>query len=83
LRTNVVKLWRVLGWVGANVVLWVAATFAFAVWIDHEVREERRLGYRTSSDGDTIAIPIAGFALSLVVVLDWMLSTLQAVPYTV
>jgi hypothetical protein len=58
-----------LSWVAANVVLWVAATFAFAVWIDHVVQEEYRLGYRTSSDGDTIAIPIAGFALSLGVVL--------------
>ena len=63
------KLWRVVGWVAANVVLWVAATFAFAVWIDGAVQKEYRLGYRTSSDGDTIAIPIAGFALSLGVIL--------------
>ena len=63
------KLWRTLGWITANVVLWVGATLAFAVWIDREVQKEYRLGYRTSSDGDTIAIPIAGFAVSLGVVL--------------
>jgi hypothetical protein len=68
-RVRLVKLWRVVGWVAANVVLWVAATFAFAVWIHRTVQNEYRLGYRTSSDGDTIAIPIAGFALSLGVVL--------------
>jgi uncharacterized iron-regulated membrane protein len=64
-----VTLWRTVGWIAANVVLWIAATFAFAVWIDREVQKEYRLGYRTSSDGDTIAIPIAGLALSLGVVL--------------
>jgi hypothetical protein len=58
-----------VGWVAANVLLWLAATFAFAVWIDRQVQNEYRLGYRTSSDGDTIAIPIAGFALSFGVVL--------------
>jgi hypothetical protein len=63
------KLWRIVGWITANVLLWVAATFAFAIWIDRVVQEEYRLGYRTSSDGDTIAIPIVGFALTFGVVL--------------
>jgi len=54
---------------GANVVLWLGASTAYAVWIEHAVREEYRLGYRTSTDGDIVAIPIAGFVTSLGVAL--------------
>jgi hypothetical protein len=59
-----VKLRSTAGWISATVALWVLATLAFGIWIDDAVQEEYRLGYRISTDGDSIAIPIAGFALT-------------------
>jgi hypothetical protein len=39
------------------------------VLLSHQVREEYRLGYRTSTDGDSIGIPIFGFAINLTIVM--------------
>jgi len=52
-------------WAGVNLVLAIGAPVLFAQWIAREVAEEYRLGYRVSTDGDSISIPIAGFSLNL------------------
>jgi hypothetical protein len=57
-----VRLWRAAAWIATNVLLWIASTAAFGYWINRQVREEYRLGYRVSTDGDSISIPIALFA---------------------
>lgn len=45
--------------------VWIALTLLFGVWLNHAVEEEFRLGIRTSADGDSIVIPIGGFAMWL------------------
>ena len=60
---------RILVQFGVSAALWVGLTIAFAFWIDYEVREEFRLGYRTDTGRDNIVIPIFGFARLLAEVL--------------
>jgi hypothetical protein len=55
----------IVRWLIGNALLYGCLVATFAIWIDHEVREEYRLGLRTTTDGDIIAIPIFGFAMVL------------------
>jgi hypothetical protein len=57
---------RLLLWFASNVLVLVALPPLFARWVWHEVQEEYRLGLRTSTGGDSIGIPIAGFTALLV-----------------
>jgi len=43
----------------------VAGPPLFAHWVWTSVQEEYRLGYRTTTDGDSIIIPEAGFTILL------------------
>lgn len=50
---------------GLSLLFWRSLTVAFGYAVNWEVQEEYRLGYRTSTNGDSVAIPIAGFAIRL------------------
>ena len=56
---------RAVSIVVANLAVYVSLVAAFAYWIAHEVQAEYHLGYRTSTDGDSIGLPIFGFAAFL------------------
>ena len=57
---------RLLLWIASNVFVLVAMPPLFAYWVRTSVQEEYRLGYRTTTDGDSIMIPVAGFTLLLI-----------------
>jgi hypothetical protein len=69
-------------WIVGNVVVALGAPILFAFWIRREVEQEYAKGLRISTDGDSIAIPIVGFAILLwatlltvnvgVVIVRWM-----------
>lgn len=56
-------------WLTVNAAALVGLPVWFAHWISAEVKWEYANGYRTSTDGDSIGIPIMGFTLMLVVAL--------------
>ena len=77
---------RLLVWFASNFLAIVALPPLFGLWVWNVVQEEYRLGLRKSTDGDTIAIPIAGFtvllvgilmAANLVLLLYWLLRRLR------
>ena len=63
------RIWRALAWTAANAAIWLALVYAYYWLLTREVAEEYRLGYRTSTDGDSLGIPVFGFAISLGVLL--------------
>ena len=52
-------------WVIFNLALAILLPIAYSIWINHEVRYEYEMGYRTTTSADSISIPIAGFTLLL------------------
>ena len=63
------RIRRGLAWTAANTALWLALVYAYYWLLAREVAEEYRLGYRTSTDGDSLGIPVFGFAINLGAVL--------------
>jgi len=57
---------ELLLWIGSNILVLATLPPLFASWVRRSVQEEYRLGYRTGTEGDSIAIPVAGFTLLLV-----------------
>ena len=56
---------RLLVWFSANCLVYFGLIALFMQWIAREVEEEYRLGYRTGPGGDSLGIPVFGFALIL------------------
>lgn len=52
-------------WLISNLAIALLFPIIFALWISHEVRWEYEMGYRTTTDGDIITIPIFWFTLFL------------------
>ena len=52
-------------WVIGNIAVAILLPIFYTLWIRYEVQHEYELGYRASTNGDTIAIPIFGFTISL------------------
>ena len=59
------RLWRRLGWVAANLAVWLGLVILYDQYLVRMVAEEYRLGYRTSTDGDSLGIPLFSFAIAL------------------
>lgn len=51
-------------WLTGNLVWLFGVPALYAAWLWHEVQHEYAIGIRTTTDGDSIAIPVAGFALT-------------------
>jgi hypothetical protein len=44
-----------------GILIWMfGIPIIFGIWLNHEVQYEYEMNWRTTSDGDNIAIPIAG-----------------------
>jgi hypothetical protein len=52
-----------------NLLWWLGLPAIFAIWLSREVRWEYEMGYRVSTDGDSIAIPVAGVFMANTVLL--------------
>ena len=53
--------WRY--WALANLTWIIVLPIIFGIWLEYVVQAEYDSGARVSTDGDSIMIPIAGFAL--------------------
>jgi hypothetical protein len=57
--------WRLALWFITNAAVAIGLPYLFTIWIRREVDYEYATGLRTSTDGDSIVIPIAGFTMLL------------------
>ena len=57
--------WRRLGWIAANLALWLGLVVMYDQYLVRTVAEEYRLGDRTSTGGDSLGIPLFSFAIEL------------------
>ena len=65
-------------WAIGNVLWLVGVPLIIGVWLQHEVRAEYLSGARTSTDGDSISVPVFGIAIVnflLVVTVNGVLGT--------
>ncbi len=56
---------RTKWWITVNVAAAAILPVAFALWINRDVQHEYAMGWRTSTNGDSTSIPIAGFTILL------------------
>jgi len=55
MKINSFRWW----WVFGNVVWFIAIPIAFAVWLSTEIDSQYKSGLRTTTDGDSLSIPLA------------------------
>jgi hypothetical protein len=65
------KLLKKYRWLITNIAIAILLPIIYMIWIRNEVQYEYEMGYRTSTSGDTITIPIVAFTLIL-----WLLLVL-------
>ena len=63
------RFWRRLGWIAANLALWLGLVIVYDQHLGRTVAEQYRLGYRTSTNGDSLGIPLFSFAIELAILL--------------
>ncbi len=56
---------RTRWWISINLAAAAIFPVLFALWINREVQHEYAMGWRTSTNGDSTSIPIAGFTILL------------------
>ena len=68
--------WFWVAWLTGNALWLLGAPALFFVWIEAQVQAEYAAGIRTTTDGDSLGIPVAGFfivnvAFTLVINFAW------------
>lgn len=55
-------------WAGGWII-WIVVTSTLAfLWLKHEIAYEYKMGWRTTTDGDSLGIPLAGYIFLNIVV---------------